>query len=347
MTILLVSPGTGAGPGSGGGTAFFRGLAVVAGRIAPVIASSAFPADQQVSAPDAVETVEAVTAAQVARVVQRLRPRVVIKVSGALGGDDDRQVDLDLVRSHTSGVLRLVYVDGDAPSRLPILAYQPSCYLGALGAGDVPVVLLAGAERAHHQYQALGFREVLSAGPALADLGVRSLLGCDPRAACDCGVRATTRSVDLCSLLTPADPRSDREQRILAMAEQAGLTTVAAGRSSSVVTPRGWHAILSRSRMCLNLLREDVSGYGQVPSARIFEAAHAGSVIVSDDFPGFSGFVPAPFRRPIPEDPAGWRRLADAVGRDRPLLAPAARQHVEAAAERAAQAVEHLFAGLY
>jgi spore maturation protein CgeB len=111
------------------------------------------------------------------------------------------------------------------------------------------------------------------------------------------------------------------------------------------VPPSGHARFYASSRFTLNVTRADMIRAGYSPSVRLFEAAAAGTPIVSDEWPGLDTIF-APQREIVlaaaPEDVLGVLAYGDP---ERLRLADAARRRVLAdhtAAHRAAELEEHI-----
>jgi hypothetical protein len=309
MKVLLISPGILNPADSGGGTPFFRALAGVISRVFPTVATdprSSGLLDSQL------EVACARTRGEIISLMKEIRPAVIFKASGALFGEDDLHLDLALGDIHRTTSTTVVYVDVDAPSRIPLLWFQPEYHLSRLAAVGVLGLIIGGGPRALHSYRALGFDHAILHDAAFVYEGVQALAPAEVGVGGDS--ETNTRPVDVASLISLGDARCEREAALLNRAKLSGLTCVSGlnitPADDDFVTPRDWHKALMRSRFCLNLLREDVRGFSDVPSARIFEAVHAGSVLLSEDFDGLSWYTPRPYRVDLPKAQAEWDTLA-------------------------------------
>jgi hypothetical protein len=91
-----------------------------------------------------------------------------------------------------------------------------------------------------------------------------------------------------------------------------------------------------RSRFTLNMVRPDFAGYSHTPAARVFEAAYAGSCLVTDHFPGLDDYLTPDLECLVDVDrldahldlPEEDRRRMTARARER------SRQHAEVEASR-------------
>lgn len=335
--ILLLTPGTVMAQGAGGGTSFFRAFEEVCSMVDEVVSASPLDSSRAGSAIRR-RRVRVTSCDETMALVQREKPDLVIKASGMLAGDEDRALDLSLAGEHYRARTKVIYVDVDAASRLPILSYQPYTYLGDVAAAGVPLVVVGGGARALHQYRSLGFERSVEISTCLAYLGVKAVQGCGD---CMCTQPDTERPIDLCSLIDCSDPRSEREQTFLTLLKSKGWRTDQSGQRGRC-SPAEWRSTLRQSLVCLNLLRGDVQGYADVASARIFEAVHAGALVMSDTFPGLDGLVPEPFRAPsLPEALDGlkdtWARDLDALQLNHRLMSRLAYDWMEINSEWAQQ----------
>ena len=334
LRAAFISPGI--GDGCGGGAPFFRFAARSLGKFCdetllldpvsyPVAAHSGFRHEVVRTSADVIASVEAYEA------------DLVIKASGALAGDEDFKLDLALSAHMQSRGKRLIYLDVDAPSRLPLLAYLPQVYLRELAEADHAVVVVGGGFRAESLYRGMGFVRTLRLQAVAAYEGV-----CwDPATGLYRDVPSLGRNEhSVASLYVPTDPRFEQSQLLLSDARSAGLSVTEPASTSGGVENDQWLRVLAGSRACLCLLRDDVRGFDDNPSARVFEAIFSGSLVLTEAIDGMSSYLPVEFRSEIPKDVDEWITLRDKLnGRIESSLA-AARAFARRSAD--AQAAEFI-----
>jgi hypothetical protein len=322
--IVLICPGI-SGRRSGGGRAVFRGVATAASRVADLVVLAPD------GLPESVFDVRPVgSAAGTQDLLGDLIGVTVLKVAGAFEPDDDQAIDLWLLARHEAGAIQLVYLDADAASRVPMLWYQPHFYLGALGRSGLRCLLWGGGPRATHAYRALGF-DVVSLRPGICHVGLADDLDAIPPG--NSHRLAGTLACDV----RRGDPRWETAAYAAELARSAGFDVRQADGGGW--EPTEWLQVLRTSEYVLNLLRPDVRGFADSFSARVFEAADCGALLLSEDFPGLDAVWPRIWRFALPTDSAGWRRLAEADNADKSLMSGLAAEHVR---RLSAEALVHL-----
>jgi hypothetical protein len=273
---------------------------------------------------------------------------VIVKFVGALGVHDWRADFAVGAMARESGAAA-VYVDPDAPSRLPLLVGRTSHLADAL-TGYAAVILFAGGVRAAQEYTTLTSLRTHHASPALTVLGL-----------CEQGQSSTDGSDPEYDLLIPVAAYSARETRIMAALERRG-----GDRSPRVALVGNWppgaahlpgvvilppmdpvalQTLYSRSRFTFNPLRSDFAGYSDTAAARIFEAAVSGSCIISEWFPGLPNYFEPELECLI----ATGERLLSALcveEGDRAAMAQRARERVLADAQATDRGLRRILAEL-
>jgi len=330
-----------------GGTNHYRALALALRKLGPAtcyeLDAPATDADADWAAPG----VETLAFPSPAGLYEALRGRasrdaLVLKVVGALRLDD-AEADVEVARIASEARAAAVFVDPDAPARLPHLLGGDH-YLGDLLPSYDAVVLLAGGARAVHEYSALGRAPVHHVSPALTALAL-------PEAPAD----AAARDHDV--LLT-ASASSAREAKVVAALESwAALRLALVGSWPDGVAvdgasvhpptdPLRLQRLARRSRFTINLLRADFSGYADTAAARVFEAAAAGSCLVTEPFPGLPNYLEPETECLVLERLDDVPRLCALDEGERSTLAARAQTRVAADACAAAAALTGFLAGV-
>ncbi|MFI7049973.1 glycosyltransferase family protein [Streptosporangium sandarakinum] len=300
MKVHILAP-TVLNPAVGkGGTTLYRSVAVAAGRHASTTVYEIAPPPPAGSprwAGGGVSVVSCDTPAEVrTELCRRVGPRdTVLKWAGALGGGGEGDWAADLwvgeLASTVDGV-RCWYLDADAPFRLPLLNGRH--HLGpALRAFD-GVLLFAGGQRAVDGYTALAGpgAVVRHVSPAMFAVSLM-----------DVPVPPPVES----DLLVTVAAASAREDRVAAavrswLATDPALTLTLVGdwpessplpnvRTHGLMDPTELFRRYQASRFTLNTLRGEFAGWTDTAAARIFEAALAGSVLVTEAFPGLDRYL--------------------------------------------------------
>lgn len=301
VNVHLLSPGVSSARVSGGGTPLFRAIAALLADHRHVLAYERAGIDtawhhDHVTVRQWGEPQHAVD-----DILNSVRPGdIVIKVAGALPGRWDMIADIELaqIRSRSSG-MRLVYVDVDGPSRLPILQYTGTYLDTTLPATDA-VIVCAGGARAVHAYRMMTNAPIVHLTVAIVWYGVPTAPNF-----------ANRPRFDVAAVFGGDARRQQRVMDICTAFARAGLTVALAGPAveemSAGITSVGFidgpalAEVVAGSRFSLSLLREDVSGFSDIHPCRIVEAGRLRSMIVSDVFPGMARLV-APGRELIPLD---------------------------------------------
>ena len=213
---------------------------------------------------------------------------VVVKCVGA-GRREDHLLDGEVVSLAVQARAKIAYLDGDAPVRLERMPFK--YYLRDLLPSIDLVLLLGGGTQAEQQYRELGARDTLTVPVAatvhaLADT-TSSLWQSDVPG-------HGGRDIDLIITVGKASAREDRLPEWIAAATRAGYRVVFVGgdppdMSVECLDPRDpvmLHDLHLRSRFTLNLLRDTARRFGYAPPNRVFEAAVAGSVVITEPYPG-------------------------------------------------------------
>lgn len=301
MKIHVISPGVSSARVSGGGTPLFRAIAALLSDHAPVLAYERAGTETAWHHHGVVARQWTDPQRAVDEILDSVLPGdTVLKVSGSLPGRWDMIADIELarVRSRTAR-MRLIYLDGDGPSRLPILHYTASYLDTTLPTADA-VIVCAGGARAVHAYRAMTSAPVIPLTVATVWYGVAApdqspdVARFDVAAVFGGDARRQLRVIEICSALA-----------------SAGLTVALVG-SSMENPPAGINnmgfldgsalaMLVARSRFSLSLVRDDVNGFADIHPCRIVEAVRLRSMIVSDVLPGMARLV-APGREMIALD---------------------------------------------
>jgi Glycosyl transferases group 1 len=281
-----------------GGTNYWRGLALLGRRIGPTTCYELAPLRPLPHSPWAPDGLEILELADMDALVDALRERIeapalVLKVAGAFRLDDWRG-DLEVARLARRSGVTAVYVDADAPMRLPHLRGE-RYYLADVLPSFSAILLLAGGPRSVHEYRALAGVPTYHASAALTALPLLDL---------DLDDDDHEREYDL---LVPVSAYSRRERHLVDVVarwrrehpslrvalcgswpEDAALDGVA---RFPFTDPTDLVTLYRSSRFTLNLLRDDFDGYSHTAAARIFEAALAASCVATAWFPGLPAYL--------------------------------------------------------
>ncbi len=222
---------------------------------------------------------------------------VIVKYAGAFGVQADVAVEHDLLDVRASTGARLVYADPDAPHRLPLI----TAGIDAPWRRFDEVWVFQGGARACAEYASLAEGQVKQAPFSVSALP--TVRGAGHPAPTPREWRS--RRYDL---VITVGARSAREDRLTAF---VGELAARSGRQLDVgVCGDVERELLARvdsrrvrverhplrdphrlpefyrlGRYTFNALRAECRGYADVPSCRLFEAAAAGSIPVTEDFP--------------------------------------------------------------
>jgi hypothetical protein len=300
-----------------GGTCMYRGIALAAEALGPVTCYQSVPAAADGTGwHDHLPPVRTTSAATLLTVLAReLRPGdVLMKLTGALGMDDDWRADVRIARLAAERSCISAYLDPDAPYRLGLLG--PEHPLATALPRYSGVVSIGGGDRAVAGYEALaGAGRVRHLSTAVSGLPVEPAPDLN-----------APRDIDL---FIPVAAGSIREGRIVEALHEWSTApdrlriAVAGdwpGLNGSKVEhvplgdPRTLLPVYRRSRYILNLLRDEFTGYSETAAARIFEAALSGAAVLTERFAGLDRVL-TPGRECLVLD-----HLSDAptVIRDRP-----------------------------
>ncbi|UJW30527.1 glycosyltransferase [Saccharothrix sp. AJ9571] len=317
-----------------GGTNGYRAIALACASTGPTQVHQLFPDSVTAPADSEVSRLRVCThlnlRALVEAVEATLKPGdVVVKCVGA-GRDEDHVLDVEVMDLARRAGARVAYLDGDAALRLDRMPAR--FYLRDLLPRLDVVFLLAGGARAEKRYLSLGAPAVVRVPPAITTFALGSIdSSTGGRTE---SPRATARDIDL---LVTVGKVSAREARLPAWIDAAAL----AGRRVAVVAPPqpgigapiehlaprdpiALQKLYLRSRYTLNLLRGPALRFGHTPPNRMFEAAFAGSVVITEPYPGIEqdlvpgrechvltdpGALPAVLDEPVDD----WQRMGAAA----------------------------------
>lgn len=328
---VFVCPGIG-GQVAGGGWALYRSVALVLQHLAEevVVLGPAGPMDGIGGA--AVTTSDGVLSC-----LDMLSPDLIVKAAGSLSPEEDERLDRGLMDTGCDRRTSVVYFDCDAPSRIPMLWYQPSYYLSKLLQEGVPVVLWGGGARAVHGYRSAGADSVYYLRPPLLYCGLAHAIKC-------WGIESANPCKKVVvSDVSSGDERRERVDQLLADASSCGVGTRVVDQR---VDPSRWLSAVADAGMVLNLLRSDVQGFSDLSASRVFEAVACGAVLVSEWYPGIDAVVPEPFRISLPSDLRGWQRLSEISEAELSLKVRGARRYLECGAREAFVHAVSVFGGL-
>jgi spore maturation protein CgeB len=217
------------------------------------------------------------------------RSDLIVKASGV--GAFDRLLEAQVPAIKRPAALT-VFWDVDAPATLDRIAANPDDPFSALIPAYDMVLTYGGGPPVMAGYQRLGARVCVPIYNGL-DPATHHPAPPDPRFACDLGLIANRLP--------------DRERRVddffLAVAAdlpQHKFVLGGNGWSDKLLPPnvsyvghvytRDHNAFNASARAVLNVSRDSMAAYGYSPATRVFEAAGAGSCIVTDAWEGISEF---------------------------------------------------------
>jgi spore maturation protein CgeB len=202
----------------------------------------------------------------------------------------DRYLDEWLTnrRTHGNGSFVLVYVDADAPMRLPYIMEHSRFYLHAsIRHFDIVWVMLGG-QRAVNEYFALGAKRALYL-PVAIDAHTFRPDKIEPKYLTDLlfiGNPAHGRRNSLEQLFLSVARECSTMQFVLAGAEWDSVPLPDNIRYLGYVPSAELALLYSNARLVLNITRREMAIYGDAAALRLFEAAACGACIVSDYWPG-------------------------------------------------------------
>lgn len=324
-----------------GGMNFYRSTAAVLTAIGPVVSYEVTNGhtEDKVEPLPGVDVVRATDARGLwDALIHRVRAGdLVVKFVGAVGVDDWR-MDLWVARLARERVVGAVYMDPDAPSRLALLG--DGAHLRMALRDYAAVVLFAGGARAIHQYRRIA---PIPCWHTSAALTVRALG--DP-------LPPDRQEYDV---LFSAAGRGSREVRAVGVIQswlrkRPDLRVVLVGHwpktsivDGRTVTRQPYSAftelstLYRRSRFVVNMLRRDFAGYADTAPARLFEAAWAGAVLVTEPFPGLANYLEPELECFVSADLSAAVGMTDMPERRRREIGARAQQRVNADATEAAR----------
>lgn len=222
--------------------------------------------------------------------------QLVLKFSGC-SGSYDRIIDEWLVDERTTKQQEflLVYVDGDAPMRLPYILKHPSFYLHKLIPQFDGVWVMVGGDRAAQEYQHMNAQNVWVL-PAAID--IESFNPTPPLARYEAdllfvGNPSYGREEGLKRLFLDVARLSPTYTFLLTGADWQGIDLAENTRYLGYIPSDQLPALYSSARLVLNVTREEMAAYGNAAALRLFEAAACQACIVSDNWAGLDQiFVP-------------------------------------------------------
>jgi spore maturation protein CgeB len=221
---------------------------------------------------------------------------LVLKFSGS-SGSHDRYIDEWLAgkRKEEHYQFFLVYVDVDAPMRLPYIVNHPQFYLRKILPSFDGVWVMLGGERAMREYQSLKAQQVWVT-PVAIDASAFCPTSPSTEYATDLlfvGNPTYGREAGLKRLFFDAAMCCPDYQFLLAGADWKELLLPNNMRYLGYVPSERLPELYSSARLVLNVTREEMAAYGHAASLRLFEAAACGACLVSDSWPGLERlFVP-------------------------------------------------------
>lgn len=326
-----------------GGTSAFRSVATVAQRFGPVVCYQPPSRSNCLLGQGGFTVATGSMPDLLTELGRRAKPGdLLIKCSGA-GHEHDHELDDALVESRRRRGFRAVYLDADAPSRLPLLP-RPF-YLDDLLPEFDAVVLLAGGRAAQEDYQRRGARKVCHIDPAV------TVFHHEPRPV----GAPDSRVFDLAVTVGAASERETRIRDWLRSIDRRHKIVIVGDWPFPASADDGWtilpamdpvalQHLYAASRFTLNLLRRDVRGYPRVPPVRLFEAALAGSCVLTERYPELhQDLVPGTGCVEVTEP----RDVDDALSlpeRRRRMIAREGRRHVLRQTRRAADTLTRVLA---
>jgi spore maturation protein CgeB len=217
------------------------------------------------------------------------RNDLIVKASGV--GAFDRLLEAQVPALKRPGALA-VFWDVDAPATLDRIAANPDDPFGALIPAYDIVMTYGGGPPVVAGYRSLGARVCAPIYNGL-DPATHHPVPPDPRFACDLGLIANRlpdreRRIDEFFLAVAADLPEQR------------FVLGGSGWSDKRLPPnisyvghvytRDHNAFNASARAVLNVSRDSMAAYGYSPATRVFEAAGAGSCIITDAWEGISDF---------------------------------------------------------
>ncbi len=215
--------------------------------------------------------------------------QLVLKFSGS-SYQHDRHIDEWLADAKCSNRLNavIVYVDADAPMRLPYIIRHPHFYLHKVLCYFDGVWVMLGGRRAIEEYRMIGAQRVWFMPAAVDPQAFQPMPSIAEYAA------------DLLFIGNPAYGRTSQLKRLFFdVAEQcpANRFLLAGAEWGSACLPRNVHylgyvpsnhlpQLYSSARLILNITREEMAVYGHAGALRLFEAASCGGCIVTDMWSG-------------------------------------------------------------
>lgn len=214
---------------------------------------------------------------------------LVLKFSGSSGAHD-RFIDEWLARERWGSAhhFMLVYVDADAPMRLPFIVGHPSFYLHQVLPAFDGVWVMLGGERAAQQYQASGARATWAL-PVAIDADGFTPASPVPEYEADLlfiGNPTFGREEPLLHLFFDLATRYPHYRFVLAGADWDDIHLPDAVRYLGYVPSPRLAQLYSSARLVLNVTREEMAAYGDAAALRLFEAAACEACLVSDWWAG-------------------------------------------------------------
>jgi spore maturation protein CgeB len=214
---------------------------------------------------------------------------LVLKFSGS-SIEHDRFIDewLTVRKQAKREPWTLLYVDADAPMRLPYIVSHAGFYLRSILPAFDSVWVMLGGQRATQEYMAMGARHAFTL-PAAIDVGLMEATGTTQSEPVDLlfvGNPTLGRAVALQSWFFDIAEIRPQMRFVLAGAEWEFVRRPRNVRVLGYVPSQELPTLYGGARLVLNVTREEMAVYGDAASLRLFEAAACGACIVTDAWRG-------------------------------------------------------------
>lgn len=215
---------------------------------------------------------------------------LLVKASGV--GVFDAELEAAVLETRTGSTLA-VFWDVDAPATLDRLKGDPNDPLRRLVPRYDAVFTYGGGPRVVQEYQRLGARACVPIYNAL-DPSTHHPVAADSRFECDLGFlgnRLPDRERRVEQFFLDAAARLPERRFLLGGSGWHDKSMPSNVRYLGHVSSRDHNAFNVTPLAVLNISRDSMASYGFSPATRVFEAAGAGSCIITDEWQGLEQFL--------------------------------------------------------
>jgi len=215
--------------------------------------------------------------------------KLVLKFSGgSIEYDQFTDRWLAEYKEEVSDKVKVIYIDADAPMRLPYMMNHPKFYLNKIISRYDGVCVILGGERAIKGYESIGAKNVFFI-PAFIDPKSFNPKTVNKQFEADLlfiGNPTLGREESLRNFFFELATNCPEMTFLLAGAEWNKMKLPSNVKYLGYVPSDQLAELYSSPRMVLNVTREEMAAYGDAASLRLFESTICGACLVSDKWVG-------------------------------------------------------------